>query len=135
MNEDRNTRLSTLHKLLRAKAHSDRKEYGAKTAILNKLIDERPDEFEVDSDADGIVGLTHTPTNFRIHMKSDDCALLKDAAMNKIVDAKGIPAAIRSKTGDLTKRLSLDVAASKSAAATGYMGRFVVRDDEGLLFV
>jgi 8-oxo-dGTP pyrophosphatase MutT (NUDIX family) len=53
--------------LKRAKAESDRKNYSAKHAILAKLLSERPNEFIQDSAEDGIVGLTHIGTNFRIH--------------------------------------------------------------------
>lgn len=58
-----------LTQLLMAKAYSDRKHYLRKHSILRDLISKKPDDFFVDSEADdGIVGLTHSPTNFRIHM-------------------------------------------------------------------
>lgn len=57
-----------LTQLLRAKEHSDVRQYDAKTAILHTLLRERPDEFTVEEDKDGITGLTHNPTGFRIHI-------------------------------------------------------------------
>jgi len=52
-----------------AKHYSDRKQYGAKQAILYGLMKDRPGEFFVDSDDGDIVGITHRPSNFRIHTK------------------------------------------------------------------
>lgn len=51
-----------------AKAYSDVGDYGNKHAVMEQLLRARPGEFDVDSRADGIVGLTHRPTNFRIHV-------------------------------------------------------------------
>lgn len=56
-----------LPELLRAKYESDRENYPAKHAVLRRLILQRPDLFTIDSESAGILGLTHTPTNFRIH--------------------------------------------------------------------
>jgi hypothetical protein len=58
----------TLQLLLQAKAESDRRNYPAKHAILRALIQSRPQEWVIDSQAGDIVGLTHTGSNFRIHM-------------------------------------------------------------------
>jgi hypothetical protein len=57
-----------LKKLLAAKAHSDAKRYEAKHAIMRALIHERPSEFVIDSEDRGVVGITHVPTRFRIHL-------------------------------------------------------------------
>lgn len=58
-----------LLKLLQAKAHSDRRQYLNKHGILRSLITNDPTSFVIDSrDPGGIVGLTHVPTKFRIHM-------------------------------------------------------------------
>lgn len=58
-----------LTQLLLAKSYSDRKHYLRKHSILRDLISKSPDDFLIDSEGDdGIVGLTHSPTNFRIHM-------------------------------------------------------------------
>lgn len=59
---------SMLDALRQAKALSDRHHYLAKHALLNTLMRKAPDEFIRDSEANGIVGITHTPTNFRIHV-------------------------------------------------------------------
>jgi hypothetical protein len=58
--------------LLEAKARSDRRDYGGKHDVLRRLLTSRPGEFLVDSDdGRGILGLTHTPTGFRIHLPKD----------------------------------------------------------------
>jgi hypothetical protein len=54
--------------LLQAKRFSDRGEYDRKMVLMRRLLAERPDEFMIDSREGGIVGLTHTPTGFRIHI-------------------------------------------------------------------
>lgn len=59
---------NTLQRLLAAKGYSDRRHYPAKHSILAQLLREHPGEFKVDSSDRGIVGITHVPTNFRIHM-------------------------------------------------------------------
>jgi len=59
---------SAIDKLLQAKSYSDQKNYLQKTKILRELINDSPNEWIVDSEDKGIVGLTHTPTNFRIHL-------------------------------------------------------------------
>lgn len=51
-----------------AKAESDRGNYSAKHRIIRDLMDETPDDFEIDSDSMGTYGLTHIPTGFRIHV-------------------------------------------------------------------
>lgn len=66
-------RLSTpkpppLIQLLEAKAESDRKNYARKHQILRQLLGQSPEDFLIDSEQGGILGLTHTPTSFRIHL-------------------------------------------------------------------
>lgn len=59
----------TLALLLMAKEHSDAGRYKHKTIILRQLMRSRPDDWEIDSeDENGIVGLTHSPTRFRLHL-------------------------------------------------------------------
>jgi hypothetical protein len=60
--------LSTLADLKKAKAYSDSKNYEEKHLILRKLIETAPADFMVDSEASDIVGITHTPTGFRMHL-------------------------------------------------------------------
>lgn len=57
-----------LQALLEAKAESDRGNYPAKHAILRRLLQERPDEFVIDSSQGKFLGLTHQPTRFRMHL-------------------------------------------------------------------
>lgn len=61
---------SPISRLLQAKAHSDRKEYGRKHIILRQLLTERPQEFEItEQTPDGFAyGLRHTKSGFLIHM-------------------------------------------------------------------
>lgn len=60
---------AALPQLLLAKMYSDRKHYLRKNAILRSLISKSPGDFVIDSEQpDGVVGLTHSPTQFRIHM-------------------------------------------------------------------
>lgn len=55
--------------LIAAKAHSDKKEYPAKNRLLSMAMRRDPEAFIIDSDdGRGIVGVTHLPTGFRIHM-------------------------------------------------------------------
>lgn len=57
-----------LKHLLRAKAHSDKGNYPAKHQIMRGLISTSPDEFVIDSEQGGFVGVTHVPTGFRMHL-------------------------------------------------------------------
>jgi len=59
-----------LERLNRAKHESDAKRYAAKHAILSGLLQERPEEFSVDSREGKFWGITHEPTKFRIHVPS-----------------------------------------------------------------
>jgi hypothetical protein len=61
---------SALQQLKKAKAYSDVRDYPRKVAILRSLIQESPSDFSIDSRDKGIVGVTHKPTGFRIHMPS-----------------------------------------------------------------
>lgn len=66
------TKRDMLARLLEAKRESDRRNYPAKTAIINKLLQTNPDEFFIDSEDRGIAGLTHEPLNFKIHVPLAD---------------------------------------------------------------
>ena len=58
-----------LDQLRLAKAESDRRNYKAKHALMRKLLTAFPEEFALDSDdGRGIVGVTHSPTRFRMHL-------------------------------------------------------------------
>lgn len=54
--------------LIRAKQESDRRNYRSKHLILAELLRKFPKDFLVDSEEKGIVGLTHKPTKFKIHI-------------------------------------------------------------------
>lgn len=58
-----------LARLIAAKGRSDQGDYAKKTEMIRQLMAERPDEFIVDSDEGHVLGLTHTPTNFRFHLE------------------------------------------------------------------
>ena len=64
----RDSKASPIQSLLKAKEYSDVRDYPKKIAILRSLIQERPSEFYVDSREGNIIGITHRPTGFRIHM-------------------------------------------------------------------
>lgn len=51
-----------------AKSLSDRRDYKGKHRILRKLLDERPQEFHIDSAQGPFVGVTHGPSGFRMHL-------------------------------------------------------------------
>lgn len=57
-----------LKKLKEAKKLSDRNDYEGKHKILKELLQKYPKDFKVDSSLNNkYVGLTHKPTNFKIH--------------------------------------------------------------------
>lgn len=60
--------VDALSQLMEAKRESDRRNYKRKHSILRRLIAGSPQDFEVDSMAKGIAGITHRPTGFRLHM-------------------------------------------------------------------
>lgn len=59
---------SPLSGLLYAKAQSDIGKYEEKHKKLRELILQYPNDFAIDSEVGNIVGITHRPTRFRIHM-------------------------------------------------------------------
>ncbi len=59
---------SAIDELIKAKAFSDRKQYDRKTAILRRLMKQSPTDFMVDDPTGKYHGITHKPTNFRLHM-------------------------------------------------------------------
>jgi hypothetical protein len=57
-----------LKDLLEAKELSDKRDFVHKNELLRKLVTEHPKQFKVDSHLNSAyVGLTHTPTGFKIH--------------------------------------------------------------------
>ena len=58
--------------LQQAKAHSDKKDYRQKNMLIRKMMNDKPDDWAIDSDdGKGIVGVTHLPTGFKLHMRKD----------------------------------------------------------------
>lgn len=57
-----------IRKLLAAKEHSDNKRYAEKTQILRRLMEQSPQDWRIDDPKPYHKGVTHTPTNFRLHM-------------------------------------------------------------------
>ena len=54
--------------LLKAKELSDNKKYIQKNMLIRKLVAQSPQDFEVSEDPEnGIIGISHIPTGFRIH--------------------------------------------------------------------
>lgn len=56
-----------IEELLAAKHHSDNKRYGHKAQILKKLMEQSPQDWQIDDSAPKFKGITHTPTKFRFH--------------------------------------------------------------------
>lgn len=56
--------------LQKAKVESDRRNYDAKHALVRQAIADEPHNFIIDSEANGVAGLTHVPTSFQIHLPS-----------------------------------------------------------------
>ena len=61
---------NALQALKKAKSQSDAGDYTAKHETLRQAIRAEPHNFDIDSSQAGIVGLTHKPTGFKIHMPS-----------------------------------------------------------------
>lgn len=60
--------LPAIDRLLEAKRLSDRGHFRAKHDIVRAMLQEQPDAWRVDSQFRDVVGLTHQPTGFRLHM-------------------------------------------------------------------
>lgn len=58
----------TLPQLLQAKAESDRRNWAVKHRIVRQLVQARPQDFFIDSRQGDMMGLTHQPTGFRLHV-------------------------------------------------------------------
>jgi 8-oxo-dGTP pyrophosphatase MutT (NUDIX family) len=68
---EKNAAGRALEQLKRAKYLSDNRMYREKHQVLQDLIRRNPKNFYIDSHEGNIVGITHRPTNFRIHMPLD----------------------------------------------------------------
>ena len=58
--------------LLEAKKHSDLKQYAEKSEKVRNLIKQNREDFFIDSDENGIVGITHAPSNFQLHLPKEN---------------------------------------------------------------
>lgn len=63
-----NTAAPPVDRLLEAKSHSDRGDYSSKHRILRQMMEDNPADFTIDSEAGDILGITHKPTGFRLHV-------------------------------------------------------------------
>lgn len=57
-----------IQQLLQAKQLSDTRAYADKHKQLRAMIDKYPNDFVIDSEKNGIVGITHKPTKFKLHV-------------------------------------------------------------------
>ena len=74
-----------LDALLLAKELSDKKQYLRKNYILRNLLNKSPESFIIsEPEKSGIVGITHFPTNFRIHTLARDLPESLRAMSNEI---------------------------------------------------
>lgn len=107
--------MSALKDLKKAKQFSDAKQYSQKHDLVHQLILESPKDFYVDSEKDGIVGLTHSATNFKIHVPKSVVGNLelgqapgKESAAAKSIGAGfGMPNISGGGNGSYTKMPSL----------------------------
>lgn len=60
--------MEALPTMLKAKEHSDKKQYGHKSELMLLLMQARPNEFIVDQEDPKFPGITHVPTGFRMHV-------------------------------------------------------------------
>jgi hypothetical protein len=63
-----------LYALMQAKAHSDLGDFTSKNTIIKEMIKARPSEFNIDSEEGDVIGLTHSPSNFKIHTMRNELA-------------------------------------------------------------
>jgi len=113
-----------IKQLLAAKAHSDRRQYDEKTAILRRMMKEAPEEFMVDSESDGIYGLTHIPTGFKIHLPKEQVAdLLKAASV-----VRTVPLLVKS------AMVHAEIADTEELQKRGLAYRDSLPEDHGMLF-
>jgi F0F1-type ATP synthase membrane subunit c/vacuolar-type H+-ATPase subunit K len=112
-----------LQLLLRAKAESDRRNYGAKNEILRRLLLANPSRFMIDSDDGRIIGLTHPSTGFRIHMPAsavpDGVELQRMAKVACDWDVTGALASLVDEAGDKVLALK-EAAGALTPARDGY---------------
>ena len=133
--------MSIIERLLNAKRQSDRRNYAAKHTIIRDLVRERPKEFVVDSEENGIVGVTHVPSGFRVHVPKNTISWY--LAPKQAVVWAAVSAPVKTAIGHLAAALPLvrhrvyynplddilHIAFSKSAAE-GKVSRWIKRCEE-----
>jgi hypothetical protein len=82
--------MANVSDLKKAKGYSDVRQYDAKHSLVNQLVRQAPAEFYIDSEQGNIVGLTHRPTGFRIHVPRE---VVQDMQLESMAKAAA-PAAI-----------------------------------------
>lgn len=133
---------SNLEKLIQAKEYSDVKDYPKKVAILRSLIKESPLDFYIDSQEGNIVGVTHRPTGFRIHMPysaypvqnskefADDLAVYTADPPGKDMSDEDLEDAEVKDTQDTLPELNQWLHGVESEAKTrGYPNLFIAASD------
>lgn len=65
---EKDAKSDVMRQLLAAKLASDKRDWATKNRILRKLIDEKQEDFTIDSDEGHVAGVTHMPSGFRMHM-------------------------------------------------------------------
>lgn len=59
---------SIVEQLLAAKKESDRNNWSDKHKLLRSLLLKHPETFEIDSSGSHVIGITHKPSGFRMHI-------------------------------------------------------------------
>lgn len=62
------TTIQPVQRLQEAKAYSDRGDYPSKHRIIRQMMEESPADFAIDSQQGDILGITHKPTGFKLHV-------------------------------------------------------------------
>ena len=66
---------SPLAVMLEARRLSDMGDYAGKHALMGRLMADRPGEFKIEAGDGHVVGVTHVPTGFRVHLPAHMAAL------------------------------------------------------------
>lgn len=84
--------MSILNDLKKAKSYSDARKYEDKHLLMRRLMSDAPDDFMVDSENADIIGITHIPTGFRMHLpKTVIAGLNLGAKQAGLAAGKGMP--------------------------------------------
>lgn len=75
-----NNRVAALARLLEAKRASDAKMYAYKAQLIRELINEDPSAWQVDDPKPYHPGVTHQPTNFRLHVDKQTAGMIPKVA-------------------------------------------------------